>query len=202
MSANLASQLVASYRETIRTTVDLVETCAAVSRCSQSLNKIEPVTRPYSGVVSSPLSILCEGPLCGTCQSSRGYVLSMETFSFLPKSSLNASVLSHIPNLGPYLHLNQSNIHFSKRSQLYQQLVPARETIMTLLDSVSFSQLIIFILCTAWAVGPVIRKRPAVTNAVYHGYRSWLEPTFLVQARYIVFARDIISSGYRKVCAL
>lgn len=126
---------------------------------------------------------------------------TMETFSFLPKSgALNSSVLSHLPSLGRTLHINQSNIAFSGNSLFYEQIVPIKNTVAAFLAPFSYAQIVTFVLCVAWALGPIIRKRPGVTNAAYHGYRSWLEPTFLVQARYIVHARDIISSGYQKVC--
>lgn len=124
----------------------------------------------------------------------------METFSFLPKSSaLNASILSHFPSFGRSLHLNHSSVHLSKPEGLYGQLIPIKDTVTSFLASLSYAQLLIFAVCVAWALGPVIKRRPGVTNAVYHGYRSWLEPTFLVQARYIISARNIITSGYQKV---
>src|SRR4051812_18053636 len=43
-----------------------------------------------------------------------------------------------------------------------------------------------------------IQNRPLV-KAPFAGYRSWLEPTFLVRLRFLTNARDILTSGYQKV---
>lgn len=126
----------------------------------------------------------------------------METISAFPRnlsvlSHLNSSVLSRLPQFT--FQLNQSTIHFPKNDKLYQHLVPIKTTVADFFDTLTVPQLVALLLATSWLFLSLSRTRPKVTNAVYHGYRSWLEPTFLVQARYIISARKIITSGYRKV---
>jgi hypothetical protein len=65
--------------------------------------------------------------------------------------------------------------------------------------SISCTHIVVLILCIAWALEPLFEKRPAVTNAVYHGYSSWLEPTRFLRARFIFNARKLIASGSLKV---
>jgi hypothetical protein len=62
----------------------------------------------------------------------------------------------------------------------------------------SFANTIVLILCIVWTLWPLFDKPPAVTNAVYHGYSSWLEPTLLLRARFIFQAKAIIASGTLK----
>lgn len=127
----------------------------------------------------------------------------METFGFLPKTStLNASVLSQLSVFTRNMHINQSGVPISGHGEIAQQILPFKAGLNSFFSTISYSQAALIVLCVAWALGPVLKSRPGVTNAVYHGYRSWLEPTFLVQARYIISARDIISSGYHKVCII
>ena len=47
----------------------------------------------------------------------------------------------------------------------------------------------------------ILFKKPDknIRGAPFHGYRSWFEPTFLLQARFVLGAHEIISSGYKKV---
>ena len=127
----------------------------------------------------------------------------MENFKFLPK---NNSVLAHFSNITfsqfSHLHiqLNQSQLHFPKQEEIYEHLIPFKASIVSFFDSLDAYQQFLLAFVVFWAFTSLISKRPKASNAVYHGYRSWLEPTFLVQARYIVNARNIISSGYQKVC--
>src|SRR5262245_60110425 len=104
----------------------------------------------------------------------------METFNFLPNpSGFNSSVLFHLPVISRSYEVNQSCIDLPKHRLIYQQFEPFKESATAFILSISYSQVILFTLCVAWALGPVISKGPGVSNAVYHGYRSWIEPTFL-----------------------
>lgn len=63
----------------------------------------------------------------------------------------------------------------------------------------SAGEIIFLILCVAWALEPLFETQPAVTNAVYHGYTSWLEPTLFLRAKFVLNARALIASGSLKV---
>ncbi|KAI1309821.1 cytochrome P450 [Xylaria venustula] len=42
------------------------------------------------------------------------------------------------------------------------------------------------------------KKDKNIAGIPIHGYRSWFEPTFLLQCRFVLGAHEIISSGYKK----
>jgi hypothetical protein len=135
----------------------------------------------------------------------------METLKILPSSStvlqqFNSSILSHFPYFDftqvPRLnvHLNQTNFQFPNQGVLYQQLIPIKNVVTNYLDSLSFSQFVILWISIAWAFLPLFqREYPKVPTAPYHGYRWWFEPTWLLQARYALGGKNIISTGYQKV---
>lgn len=43
------------------------------------------------------------------------------------------------------------------------------------------------------------RKRHNISNVPVHGYTSILEPTILLQSRFVTGAKGIVASGYQKV---
>lgn len=61
----------------------------------------------------------------------------------------------------------------------------------------SYPQWLLFTIL-AVSVSSFLNNRPLV-KAPYVGYRSWFEPTWLVQLRYFASANSIISEGYKKV---
>ncbi|KAF2191565.1 cytochrome P450 [Zopfia rhizophila CBS 207.26] len=129
----------------------------------------------------------------------------MATLNFFPK---NSSVLSHFSHLNisqfnishfnPHFNLNQSHIHFPKHFPKQEQLIPIKTLVTDFLDSLTYSQFAVILLGFCWILSSLLQKRPKVLNAPFHGYRSWLEPTFFVQTRYVTSARKIITSGYQK----
>ena len=135
----------------------------------------------------------------------------METLKILPSSAavlqqLNSSILSHLPNFNfaqvstMSIHLNQTNFHFPTQGVLFQQLIPIKGFITNYLDSLSYAQFAFVWILIVWTFLPLFQKEfPKVPTAPYHGYRWWFEPTWLLQARYVLGARNIISSGYQKV---
>jgi hypothetical protein len=138
----------------------------------------------------------------------------MATPRLLPNSAaallqLNSSFLSHLPNFNfaqvstLNIHLNQTNFHFPTQGALCQQLIPVKEVITNYLDSLSYVQFTFAWFLIVWTFLPLFQKEfPKVPTAPYHGYRWWFEPTWLLQARYVLGARNIISSGYQKVCCI
>jgi hypothetical protein len=102
-----------------------------------------------------------------------------------------SSLVTHLPSFG------NPNGFVSQRHSILEQL---KDHIPSLLFGFSSTQTIVLILCIAWALEPLLEKRPAVTNAVYHGYLSWLEPTLFLRARFIFNARALIASGSLQVC--
>jgi hypothetical protein len=75
-----------------------------------------------------------------------------------------------------------------------------RTDIAGFLTTLSAWQGLVLLVCLFWGVSSlVLRRRITVANAPVHGYRSWFEPTFLMQMRYARDAHRIISSGYEKV---
>jgi hypothetical protein len=138
----------------------------------------------------------------------------MEMLKLLPSSAavlqqLNSSFLSHLPNFNfaqvstLNIHRSQTNFHFLTQGTLCQQLIPIRDVITKYLDSLSFAQLTLAWFLIVWTFLPLFQKEfPKVPAAPYHGYRWRFEPTWLLQARYILDARNIISSGYQKVCRI
>jgi len=124
----------------------------------------------------------------------------METFGQLRRSNgFNTSILAHLPGFGRSFNINQHSAIFSKQHGFLEQIPPIRDVVPSLPFGMSPAQIIILILCIAWALGPLVKKPPAVTNAVYHGYRSWIEPTFFVRARFIFNSKALIASGSLKV---
>lgn len=67
------------------------------------------------------------------------------------------------------------------------------------LSSLSNVQKLALLLFAVWAISGLFQKRKKVPNAPIHGYRSILEPKFVLQARFNTDALNIISSGYKKV---
>ena len=136
----------------------------------------------------------------------------METLSFLPSGTsvlqqLNSSVLSHMPhfNLSQLSHLhfnlNQTNLHFANQGIIYQQLIPVKTVVTAFLDSLSYSQFAALWVALFWISLSLFKKScPRVADAPYHGYRTWFEPTFLVQARTFFNSRSVIKNGFQKVC--
>jgi hypothetical protein len=112
---------------------------------------------------------------------------------------LNSSILTNLHDFGRSFDIAQSTALFSKQHELIAQFRPLTDG-LDAFYGFSPVQIVVFVLCVAWALGPVISKPPAVTNAVYHGYRSWLEPTWLLRARFILNSQSLISSGSLKVC--
>lgn len=66
-------------------------------------------------------------------------------------------------------------------------------------SALSNVQKLALLLFACWVVSGLFQKRKRVPNAPIHGYRSILEPKFVLQARFNVDARNIIASGYKKV---
>jgi hypothetical protein len=125
--------------------------------------------------------------------------------------TVSASVRSRLQNFNfnqsniHFPKFNQSSIHFPKNDELYQQWAPIQAAIHDFTSSQSTPQLAILAVTTIWILYQFIAasyawSNPKVSTAVHHGYRSWFEPTILVQARFLISAKDIISSGFRKVC--
>ncbi|KAI0124116.1 hypothetical protein BJ170DRAFT_686485 [Xylariales sp. AK1849] len=74
-----------------------------------------------------------------------------------------------------------------------------RNDIPRFLTKLSASQGLVLLLCLWWGVSSLlIRRRITVADVPVHGYRSWFEPTWLLQLRYARDAHKIISSGYEK----
>jgi ent-kaurene oxidase len=130
----------------------------------------------------------------------------METLRFLPKNASasvtglffgNGTVFSHFPHFS--LHPNQTQLHFLKQEEIFQQLMPVKTILADFFDALSYSQFVAILFSTYLILSSLFQHRPKVVNAPYHGYRAWWEPTFLVQSRYIINARNIITDGYRKV---
>lgn len=74
-------------------------------------------------------------------------------------------------------------------------------TYISLLKEILYSITVAQLLATTFlslVVVSSIQNRPSV-KAPFAGYRSWLEPTFLVRLRFLTNARDILTSGYEKV---
>jgi hypothetical protein len=120
------------------------------------------------------------------------------TLSRLAMSSgLNASLLfTHLPSFSCPSGVSQPRVFFSQSYDILEEL---KGSIRSLVLGLSFGQTMVLIFCIAWALEPLFEKPPAVTNAVYHGYLSWLEPTIFLKARFIVNARALISSGSLQV---
>ncbi|KAF2198781.1 putative cytochrome P450 [Delitschia confertaspora ATCC 74209] len=115
-----------------------------------------------------------------------------------------------------YLHLNSSHINLnflpkngSILSSLYQNrpytqfldqenLILIESIATGFLNSLTYSQFIGILFCAGIFFSQILSKRPKVVNAPYHGYRSRFEPTFFVQSRYVLNAKNIIASGYKK----
>jgi hypothetical protein len=71
------------------------------------------------------------------------------------------------------------------------------------LTTLSVWQGLILIACLYWGGSSFsVHRRIRVPNAPIHGYKSWFEPTFLLELRYARDAHKIIYSGYEKVCSI
>jgi hypothetical protein len=84
-------------------------------------------------------------------------------------------------------------------AQSYGLLEMINNEINTKTSDMSFMDVVILIICIALALERLLERPPTVTNAVYHGYSSWMEPTFLLRGRFIFNARVLIASGSVKV---
>jgi hypothetical protein len=126
------------------------------------------------------------------------YDREMEHFlRLMGTDGCNASMTyTRLVNLIEIMNFNNFDLFQISKGAVFAQL---RET--NLISSLSYTptQIVLLIICVAWATEPLFRNRPAVTNAVYHGYRSWLEPTIFLQARFTFNARALIASGTLKV---
>ena len=66
------------------------------------------------------------------------------------------------------------------------------------LSSLGLPKALGLLLGSLWLISFVFRSRK-LPNAPVYGYRSALEPTFLLQSRFIMGAHDIIKGAYQKV---
>jgi hypothetical protein len=124
----------------------------------------------------------------------------MEVLSHLPKNhGPNASIFVHLPGFARPFNISQSGALFTNYQGLLEQLLPLKDGVSRFTFGLSLTQAIVLIVCIAWGIGPLVETPPAVTNAVYHGYRSWLEPTLLLRGRFILNSKALIASGSLKV---
>lgn len=70
----------------------------------------------------------------------------------------------------------------------------------SLITELTYPQWLLFAIL-AISVSSFLKNRPRV-KAPYVGYRSWFEPTFLVQMRYFANAKSLITEGFKKVLQL
>ena len=70
------------------------------------------------------------------------------------------------------------------------------------LGALSHVQRLGLLLSVCWVASNWLQQhqRKRVTGAPVHGYKSIFEPKYFLQARYNINARNIIASGYKKVC--
>jgi hypothetical protein len=95
-------------------------------------------------------------------------------------------------------NLNKINFgaHFAQSYGLFDMINNENNT---KISDMSFMDAVILMICIAWALEPLLERPPTVTNAVYHGYSSWMEPTLFLRGRFIFNARSLIASGSVKV---
>ena len=68
------------------------------------------------------------------------------------------------------------------------------------MSSLTLFQAIVLFVCLFWAYSSLqVSRRIRVPGAPVHGYRSWFEPTWVMNLRYAKDAQNIIISGYKKV---
>ncbi|KAI0008538.1 cytochrome P450 [Xylariaceae sp. FL0662B] len=65
-------------------------------------------------------------------------------------------------------------------------------------QATSYGQLIALLLIFSYILSFFSPSCPRVTGSPVHGFRSWFEPTFLLKARFITGAANLIGSGYKK----
>jgi len=97
---------------------------------------------------------------------------------------------------------NASFLHYNG---IYDKtLAPVLKTDVTeFLTTLGVWRGLVLLVCLYWGGSSLsVRRRIRVPNTPIHGYRSWFEPTFLLQLRYARDAHKIISSGYEKVCLI
>ena len=78
-------------------------------------------------------------------------------------------------------------------------LLPLKERI----EGLSYPKTFALILVTSWLLSSTAKwltngKQKKLTVPVF-GYRSWFEPTFLLQTRFVKGARGLIHDAYTKV---
>ncbi len=72
--------------------------------------------------------------------------------------------------------------------------------LVELARSASPDQIAATVIIGVLALSVLFRKTDKnIPGVAIHGYRSWFEPTFLLQCRFVLGAHEIISSGYQKV---
>jgi hypothetical protein len=122
----------------------------------------------------------------------------MDSLNLFPR---NGSPIANLENIDlsrwfDFSHYLNRSTQIIRNGEFYG---PAKYLVTNHLGQLSFVQLAAILLVTSLILSSILRQSPKVTNAPYHGYRAWFEPTFLVQARFIFGAKNIISSGYQKV---
>lgn len=75
----------------------------------------------------------------------------------------------------------------------------AKSRLLVYLQSASYAELAAIAIGLLWLSSFLGPKHPTVPGAKVFGYRSFFEPTFFVQVRFVFSAHDIITNAYEKV---
>ena len=95
---------------------------------------------------------------------------------------------------------NSSLLPESSMSAGLDMWAEAKSRLIDYLHSASYAELAAIAVGLLWLSSFFGPKHPTVPGAKVFGYRSFFEPTFFVQVRFVFSAHDIISNAYEKVC--